>query len=132
MKKETYDLYLENLVLIRFTKEMIIEDLKREPQETQVELSILLAAEQLLNVAEEHMLLEIVDDTNSKSTIVQVLDNLKSEILADKNRRGKCVMAALKLFDKTLEIAENDDLISFIVESAVELIQAKNCNTNAV
>lgn len=131
MKKETYDLYLENLVLIRFTKEMIIEDLKSEPQETQVELSILLAAEHLLNVAEERMFLEIVDDTNSKSTIEQVLDILKSEILADKSRGTKCVMAALKLFDKTLEIAENDDLISFIVQSAVELIQANSCKTDA-
>lgn len=118
MKKETYDIYLENLVLMRFTKEMIIEALKREPQETQVELSILLAAEQLLNVAEERMFLEIVNDTNSKSTIEQGIEALKSEIMADKNRETKCIVAALKLFDKTLEIAENDDLISFIVENA--------------
>jgi hypothetical protein len=131
MEKEIYDIYLENLVLIRLAKELITDDLKSKPQETQLNISVLVAAEQLLNVAEEEHMLHMMNDTNSKSTIEQELEDLKIEIMADKNRGTKRVVAAFKLYYKTLDIAENEELLSFILVTAREFSPTNSCNTNA-
>ena len=125
MKTENNGLLLVNLSLIRFTKKTFIEEGKSENKDKPVEHSIILAAEQLLTVAEQHMLCQFCSDGYTQIIAEERLHDYNNEILSDSDLHAKYVAAGFKLYNRTLAIAENFDLIKAIVDFSKEIETSK-------